>query len=233
MIVEPIAANIGLIPPKPDYLRGLREITKKFSALLIFDEVITGFRASLGGAQGLYGVRPDLTCLGKIIGGGLPVGAYGGSEQIMNLLAPLGPVYQAGTLSGNPLAMVAGITTLMEVKKRNFYDRLEKSSAQLEKGLAAASTETGCQLTVNRVGSMLGMFFTDQAVTDYASAKTSNAQSYGTIFHSLLKQGVYFPPSAFETIFVSAAHSRQDIVKTVRAAKKAFQQLGRGRDRVE
>jgi glutamate-1-semialdehyde 2,1-aminomutase len=222
VIVEPIAANMGLIPPRQDFLRGLRDITQRYGSLLVFDEVITGFRASYGGAQGLYGLRPDLTCLGKIIGGGLPVGAYGGSEDIMDLVAPLGPVYQAGTLSGNPLAMSAGIATLRELSKRGFYDKLESSSAGLEKGLRESAKEAGCPTRLNRVGSMIGLFFAEREVTDYDSAKSSKTVSYRTFFHSMLNQGVYLPPSAFETIFVSAAHSQVDIAKTVEATQRAF-----------
>ncbi|MGA3108612.1 MAG: glutamate-1-semialdehyde 2,1-aminomutase [Candidatus Bathyarchaeia archaeon] len=225
VIVEPIAANMGLVPPKSDYLRDLREITRKYGALLIFDEVVTGFRASLGGAQKLYGVQPDLTCLGKIIGGGLPVGAYGGSRKIMDLVAPTGPVYQAGTLSGNPLAMTAGIVTLREVNRRGFYDKLEGTSASLERGLREAAKEIDCELWLNRVGSMLGLFFTDIEVKDYSSAKSSDTSAYKLVFNSMLEHGVYLPPSPFETIFVSAAHSQPDVAKTINAAKRAFQHL--------
>lgn len=225
VIVEPIAANMGLIPPKPGFLADLRKITDNHGALLIFDEVITGFRASYGGAQQLYGIEPDLTCLGKIIGGGLPVGAYGGREEIMNLVAPVGPVYQAGTLSGNPLAMTAGIATLNEVKRENFYSRLEENSAALEKGLLEARKEIGCPVSVNRVGSMLGLFFTEHEVTNYASAKLSDVNRYKVFFHAMLAQGVYLPPSAFETVFVSSAHTHSDISQTVQAARGAFRKV--------
>jgi len=225
VIVEPIAANMGLVPPEPGYLSGLREITGKYGGLLIFDEVVTGFRASLGGAQKLYGIQPDLTCLGKIIGGGLPVGAYGGSRKIMDLVAPTGPVYQAGTLSGNPLAMTAGIVTLKEINRQGFYKKLEKTSARLERGLLKAAGETDCEVSLNRVGSMLGLFFTDVEVKDYSSAKSSDTSIYKSVFNSMLEHGVYLPPSPFETIFVSAAHSQRDIAKTIDAAKQAFQQL--------
>ena len=225
VIVEPIAANMGLVPPKPNYLQGLREVTKEYGALLIFDEVITGFRASLGGAQKLYGIQPDLTCLGKIIGGGLPVGAYGGPRRIMDLVAPTGPVYQAGTLSGNPLAMTAGIVTLKEINKRGFYERLERASAQLERGLLEAAAENKCEISLNRVGSMLGLFFTDIEVMDYSTAKSSDTSDYKVVFNSMLEDGVYLPPSPFETIFVSAAHSQRDVAKTIDAAKRAFRQL--------
>jgi len=222
VIVEPIAANMGLVPPKPDFLRSLREFTEGNGSVLIFDEVITGFRASYGGAQRLYGIKPDITCLGKIIGGGLPVGAYGGREEIMNLLAPLGPVYQAGTLSGNPLAMSAGIATLNEVRKKGFHAKLERSSSLLERGLLEAAEEADCPLRLNRVGSMLGLFFTEKDVFDYSSAKSSDIQSYRVFFHSMLDQGIYIPPSAFETVFVSAVHSTRDIIETTNAAKRSF-----------
>ena len=223
IIVEPIAANMGLIPPKAGYLKGLREVTRKYGALLVFDEVITGFRASIGGAQKLYGIQPDLTCLGKIIGGGLPVGAYGGSEEIMDLITPTGPVYQAGTLSGNPLAMTAGIVTLMEVKKPGFYERLERTSTRLERGLLEAADESNCKIQLKRVASMLGLFFTQHDVTDYASAKSSDTSAYKVFFNCMLQQGAYLPPSPFETVFISAAHTQRDLLKTVQAAKKAFQ----------
>jgi len=225
VIVEPIAANMGLVPPEPGFLSGLREITGKYGGLLIFDEVVTGFRASLGGAQKLYGIQPDLTCLGKIIGGGLPVGAYGGSRKIMDLVAPTGPVYQVGTLSGNPLAMTAGIVTLKEIKRQGFYKKLENASARLERGLLEAAGETDCEVSLNRVGSMLGLFFTDVEVKDYSSAKSSDKSAYKSVFNSMLEHGVYLPPSPFETIFVSAAHSQRDIAKTIDAAKRTFQQL--------
>jgi glutamate-1-semialdehyde 2,1-aminomutase len=232
VIVEPIAANMGLVPPKPDFLRSLREITEGNGSVLIFDEVITGFRASYGGAQRLYGIKPDITCLGKIIGGGLPVGAYGGREEVMNLLAPLGPVYQAGTLSGNPLAMTAGIATLNEVRKKGFHAKLERSSSLLERGLLEAAAEADCPLRLNRVGSMLGLFFTAKDAVDYSSAKSSDVQSYRVFFHSMLDQGVYLPPSAFETVFVSAAHSTSDITKTTNAAKRSFSKTSADRREV-
>lgn len=225
VIVEPVAANMGLVPPTPGFLNGLREITQSYGALLVFDEVITGFRASYGGAQTLYGIRPDLTCLGKIIGGGLPVGAYGGGEEIMNLIAPVGMVYQAGTLSGNPLAMTAGIATLNEIRERGFYSQLEKSSAILQRELLKAAEEEGVPLRLNRVGSMLGLFFTERDVTDYSSVKSSNTLSYRVFFHAMLDQGIYLPPSAFETVFVSAAHTTSDISKTIEAAGRAFRKV--------
>jgi len=229
VIVEPIAANMGLVPPIPNFLEGLRQITRRYGALLVFDEVITGFRASIGGAQKLHGIRPDITCLGKIIGGGLPVGAYGGTDEIMNLVAPVGPVYQAGTLSGNPLAMTAGITTLREVRKRGFYEKLDNISAQLQAGLVQKAQENQINLQLNRVASMLGLFFTNERVTDYGKAKSSNTAAYKLVFKLMLEQGVYLPPSPFETIFISAAHTQRDIEKTVAAATVAFQHLNKSR----
>ena len=223
VIVEPIAANMALVPPNPNYLQGLRDVTKKFGALLIFDEVITGFRASIGGAQKLYGIRPDLTCLGKIIGGGLPVGAYGAADEIMDLIAPTGPVYQAGTLSGNPLAMAAGIATLREISRPGFYEKLEGKSAELEKGLRTAAETAQAKVQLNRVGSMLGLFFNTEPVVDYNKAKSSEAAAYKIFFNIMLEQGIYLPPSPFETIFVSSAHTRRDIKETADASKIAFQ----------
>ena len=225
VIVEPVAANMGLVPPKPDYLEGIRDITEKFGALLIFDEVITGFRASIGGAQKLYGIKPDITCLGKIIGGGLPVGAYGATDEIMILIAPSGPVYQAGTLSGNPLAMTAGIATLQEIKRRGFYEELEETSAELEKGLHAAADKSQAKVQLTRIGSMLGLFFNSRHVDDYAKAKSSNPLLYGIFFNHMLEHGIYLPPSPFETIFVSAAHTRRDIGRTIDAAAVAFRRV--------
>ena len=222
IIVEPVAANMGLVPPSNEFLHGLRNITNHYGALLVFDEVITGFRVSYGGAQNTFGIQPDLTCLGKIIGGGLPVGAYGGRSDIMDQLAPLGPAYQAGTLSGNPLTMAAGIATLRELKKRNFYQRLEKNSNELQRRLSEAAKEVNCKLKLNRVSSMMGLFFTDRNVVDYSSAKSTDIESYRVFFHSMLNRGIYLPPSAFETTFISAAHSKTDIEKCARAAKEAF-----------
>jgi glutamate-1-semialdehyde 2,1-aminomutase len=232
VIVEPIAANMGLVPPKQDFLCGLREITEKHGSLLIFDEVITGFRVVYGGAQTFYQIQPDLTCLGKIIGGGLPVGAYGGREEFMNLVAPVGPVYQAGTLSGNPMAMSAGIATLNELHRQGFYCKLEKSSATLENGLAEGAAEIEFTIQLNRVGSMIGLFFTGESVTDYSSAKRSDTTTYGSFFHAMLRHRMYLPPSAFETIFVSGAHSAADIAKTIVAAKESFREIQENRKRV-
>jgi glutamate-1-semialdehyde 2,1-aminomutase len=225
VIVEPVAANMGVVLPRNGFLDGLRRLTTQYGSLLVFDEVITGFRVSYGGAQEAFGIQPDLTCLGKIIGGGLPVGAYGGRGDIMGQVAPIGPVYQAGTLSGNPLTMAAGIATLRELEKRNFYEKLEKKSKELQHRLASAAEEEGCKLRINRVGSMLGLFFTDSEVVDYSSAKSSDAGSYRVFFHSMLNHGIYFPPSAFETIFVSAAHSLTDIELCAKAAKGGFRNV--------
>ena len=222
VIVEPVAANMGVVPPSNGFLRGLRNVTNQYGTLLVFDEVITGFRVTYGGAQNIFGIQPDLTCLGKIIGGGLPVGAYGGRTDIMDQVAPLGPTYQAGTLSGNPLTMAAGIATLRELKKRNFYQRLEKNSSELQRRLSEAARDANCKLKINRVGSMLGLFFTDRNVVDYSCAKSTDIESYRVFFHSMLNRGIYLPPSAFETTFVSAAHSKTDIEICARGAEAAF-----------
>jgi len=225
VIVEPVAGNMGMVPPKQSFLQALREITRKDGALLIFDEVITGFRVAHGGAQELFNIKPDLTCLGKIIGGGLPVAAYGGRAELMHLVSPLGPVYQAGTLSGNPLAMAAGIATLNELKRKGIYDKLEKRSAKLAGGILKASASTGSSVHLNRVGSMLGLYFTEQEVTDYATAKSTDTGKYRVFFHSMLKNGIYLPPSAFETIFVSTAHTDTDTTQTIRAVEKALRRI--------
>ncbi len=223
VVIEPIAGNMGVVPPKTGYLAGLRAVCDRFGALLLFDEVITGFRVAYGGAQELYGVRPDLTTLGKIIGGGLPVGAYGGRRDIMNCVAPLGPVYQAGTLSGNPLAVNAGIATLKALRKPGFYEELERKATALADGLADAVKGA----RVNRVGSILTAFFTKGEVVDYASAKRSDTKLYARFFNEMLRRGVYLAPSQFEAAFVSAAHSDEDIAATVEAAGKAASSLGR------
>jgi glutamate-1-semialdehyde 2,1-aminomutase len=226
VIVEPVAGNMGVVLPQPGFLEGLRELTKKYGALLIFDEVITGFRVAYGGAQGLYGIDPDLTCLGKVIGGGLPVGAYGGRREIMELVAPLGPVYQAGTLSGNPLAMAAGAATLKELSQPGAYERLDELAAQLAQGLQEAAQEAGVPLQLNRVGSMLTPFFTDQPVVDYASAQRADTQRYARFFWGLVEQGVYPPPSQFEAWFISLAHTPEDVERTIEAAREALKDLG-------
>ncbi|MBI4214143.1 MAG: glutamate-1-semialdehyde 2,1-aminomutase [Chloroflexi bacterium] len=222
LIVEPVAGNMGTIPPEPAFLAGLQELTRRRGALLVFDEVITGFRVGPGGAQKLYGVAPDLTCLGKIIGGGLPVGAYGGRADVMALVAPEGPVYQAGTLSGNPVAMAAGIATLEELTKLGAYDRLETLGARLASGLMRAAGAVQVPLGVQRVGSMLTPFFCETSVTDEASAKRSDADRYARFFHGLLRRGVYPPPSQFEAWFVSLAHTEAEIDAVIAAAEEAL-----------
>ncbi|MED4603746.1 glutamate-1-semialdehyde 2,1-aminomutase [Paenibacillus validus] len=225
VIVEPIAGNMGVVPPAPGFLEGLREVTKAKGSLLIFDEVMTGFRVGLNSAQGLFGITPDLTCLGKVIGGGLPVGAYGGKREIMEQIAPAGPIYQAGTLSGNPLAMAAGYTTLKLLGEPGVYEQLERRSARLEEGFAANARELGVPLTINRVGSMVCPFFTDQPVTDYETAKRSDLQRFNRYFAAMLDLGVSLPPSQFEGMFVSTAHSEEDIEATIEAQREALKRL--------
>jgi glutamate-1-semialdehyde 2,1-aminomutase len=225
VIVEPVAGNMGVIPPAPHFLQLLRTITQDAGALLVFDEVITGFRIALGGGQERYGVTPDLTCLGKIVGGGLPVGAYGGRRDLMERIAPLGPVYQAGTLSGNPLSMAAGLATVKLLFEPGVYDHLESLSAQLADGLGAAARSAGVAYTANRVGSMFTGFFCDGPVTDYASAKRADTQRYARFFHGLLARGVYLAPSQFEAGFVSLAHTEADVEATIQAATAAFRDL--------
>ncbi len=225
VIVEPVAGNMGVVPPAPGFLAGLRELCTRHGALLIFDEVITGFRVGWGGAQALYGVRPDLTCLGKIIGGGLPVGAYGGRRDLMAQVAPLGGVYQAGTLSGNPLAVAAGLATLRALDQGDAYERLERLGALMERGLRVAAEKTGEPLTVNRVGSMLTAFFTDGPVVDYATARRADTARYARYFHGMLSRGVYLAPSQFEAAFVSLAHSESDVAEAGRAAAEALDAL--------
>jgi glutamate-1-semialdehyde 2,1-aminomutase len=225
IIVEPVAGNMGVVPPAPDFLPALRQLATDHDILLIFDEVISGFRVHYGGAQALYGVTPDLTVLGKIIGGGLPVGAYGGRSDIMDLIAPAGPVYQAGTLSGNPLAVTAGLATLKQLRAKNLYKQLEERSAALARGLADEAKRAGIALTQTRVGSMLTSFFTQEPVVDWNSAKKSDTKRYGLFFHGMLEQGIYLAPSQFEAAFLSTAHTSADIEKTIRAARVAFKSL--------
>lgn len=222
VIVEAIPGNMGVVPPLPGFLTGLRSLTRKYGALLICDEVMTGFRVAYGGAQILYNIEPDLTCLGKIIGGGLPVGAYGGTKEIMGKVAPAGPIYQAGTLSGNPLAMTAGLTTLRNLQKPGVYEALEAKSAKLAAGLAETAAMAGVEVSFTRVGSMLCTFFTKENVVDYATACKSNTEKFGIFFRSMLDQGVYLAPSQFEAAFVSLAHSDEDLAKTVAASEAAF-----------
>ncbi len=225
IIVEPVAGNMGCVAPREGYLSGLRELATHAGALLVFDEVITGFRLATGGAQVLYGVKPDLTCLGKIIGGGLPVGAYGGRAEIMDQMAPSGPVYQAGTLSGNPLAMAAGIVTLDLLQRAGTYKRLDTLAARLHAGLLGAREEADVKVTINRVGSMITLFFTPGPVVDYATAKKSDTALFARFFHGLLARGIYFPPAQFETAFLSLAHTESDVDATVRAASAIFREL--------
>jgi glutamate-1-semialdehyde 2,1-aminomutase len=222
VIVEPVAANMGVVPPEPGFLEGLRQVTRRYGALLVFDEVVTGFRLCWGGAQTVYSVEPDLTCLGKVIGGGLPVGAYGGRREVMELVAPLGPVYQAGTLAGNPLAMAAGVATLRLLREEGAYRRLEELSARLEEGLAAVLAELGVMATVQRAASMLTLFFAPGPVRDYASARSSDTGRFGRFFAAMLEQGVLLPPSQFEAWFVSLAHDEEGIERTVAAARRAL-----------
>ncbi|HEX9014602.1 MAG TPA: glutamate-1-semialdehyde 2,1-aminomutase [Chloroflexota bacterium] len=229
IILEPVAGNMGVVSPRQGFLAGLRDLATRHGALLIFDEVITGFRVAYGGAQSRFGVTPDLTCLGKIIGGGLPVGAYGGRKDIMEMMAPLGPVYQAGTLSGNPLAMTAGIQMLRKLQQPGLYDDLERKAAKLADGLAAAARDADVRVSANRVGSMMTMFFTGQDVVDYVSAKTSDTAMYARYFRAMLERGSYFAPSQFEAAFVSTAHTDDDIDATVAAARDALRIAREGR----
>jgi glutamate-1-semialdehyde 2,1-aminomutase len=225
VIVEPIAGNMGCVAPRHGYLELLRDITKRAGTVLIFDEVMTGFRVALGGAQQLYRVAPDLTTLGKVIGGGLPVGAYGGRAEIMDRVAPSGPVYQAGTLSGNPLAVSAGLATLKRLQKEDPYGRMEQRGAALQRGLLDGAAKFGVAVRVNRVGSMLTLFFTDREVSDFDSAKTSDLNRFNAFFHAMLDAGIYLPPSQFEVAFISAAHTEADIANTINAATRAFSML--------
>jgi glutamate-1-semialdehyde 2,1-aminomutase len=224
VILEPVVGNMGCVPASGDYLAALRLITQRERAVLIFDEVMTGFRLAFGGAQELYGITPDMTTMGKIIGGGLPVGAYGGPPEIMDLVAPLGPMYQAGTLSGNPLAMAAGLTTLtyLSEHKKEIYPRLEKLSSELVDGVTAAANDAGTSVCANRVGSMFTWFFTPGPVTDWTSASKSDTEAFGRFFRAMLDQGIFLPPSQYEAAFMSVAHTEDDITKTITAAKQAF-----------
>ncbi|MGA9640446.1 MAG: glutamate-1-semialdehyde 2,1-aminomutase [Terriglobales bacterium] len=223
VIVEPVVGNMGCVPPARGYLEALRAITSRDKALLIFDEVMTGFRVAYGGAQELYAIQPDLTTMGKIIGGGLPVGAYGGASDIMDMVAPLGPVYQAGTLSGNPLAMAAGYATLRYLREhKDVYAKLEKLAAEVVAGVTAAAKDSGVEICNNRVGSMFTWFFAPGPVTDWTSAAKSNTEAFGRFFRSMLESGIYLPPSQFEAAFLSAAHTENDVQQTIAAAKQAF-----------
>ena len=229
VIVEPVVGNMGCVPPRPGYLEALREITAKDGALLIFDEVMTGFRVSLGGAQGLYGIEPDLTTLGKVIGGGLPIGAYGGRRDVMSKVAPLGQVYQAGTLSGNPLAVAGGLATLNVLKKSpELYEQMEEKSGRLVKGVERAANDAGAAMTVNRVGSMFTFFFNDGPVTDWESSSKSDTDRFAFFFRGMLDLGCYLPCSQFEAAFLSAAHTDEDVAGTIEAAGQVLTSVDSG-----
>ena len=225
IIVEPVAGNMGLVPPVDGFLETLREVTEKKGSLLIFDEVMTGFRVAYGGAQSLYGISPDVTCLGKIIGGGLPVGAYGGRREVMEHIAPQGPVYQAGTLSGNPLAMAAGIATLTQLKAPDFYDNMDKKAGRLAAGLVKAAGNAEISVMGNRVGSMMGLFFTNRDVLNFDDAKTCDLEMFSAYYNGMLEKGVYLAPSQFEALFVSAAHNTEHIDATIEAAEEVMNGL--------
>jgi glutamate-1-semialdehyde 2,1-aminomutase len=229
VIVEPVAGNMGCVPPIPGFLEGLREITRQDGAVLIFDEVMTGFRVAYGGAQALYGIAPDITCLGKIVGGGMPAAAYGGRREIMELVSPAGPVYQAGTLSGNPLAMAAGAAQLDLLREPGVYEQLEQAGAALSEGLRSAVEAAGVPVYQTRVGSMFCLFFTDQPVVDEASARRSDVSQFAAFFHEMLERGVYLAPSQFEAGFISLAHSDEVIERTVMAARGALAAVGEAR----
>jgi glutamate-1-semialdehyde 2,1-aminomutase len=224
VIVEPVAGNMGVVPPQPGFLEGLREITKQYGALLIFDEVMTGFRVDYHCAQGYFGIEPDLTCLGKVIGGGLPVGAYGGKAEIMERIAPSGPIYQAGTLSGNPLAMTAGYETLIQLTPET-YEQFKKKADRLEEGLRRAAEKYDIPHTINRAGSMIGFFFTNEEVINYEKAKTSDLDMFAAYYREMAEQGIFLPPSQFEGMFLSTEHTDEDIEKTIEAAEKAFAKI--------
>ena len=225
VIIEPVAANMGVVPPRPGFLDSLHTLTSQSGALLIFDEVISGFRVAYGGAQTLFGITPDLTCLGKVIGGGLPVGAYGGKREIMEMMAPTGPVYQAGTLSGNPLAMTAGIETLKVLSQPDIYERLESAASRLEEGIAGAASSHNFKLSISRFASLLTIFFTDSPAVDYESISGADTALFAKFFRQLLSEGIYWPPSQFEAAFVSLAHDDRDIDITIKTIENAFNQL--------
>jgi glutamate-1-semialdehyde 2,1-aminomutase len=225
VIIEPVAGNMGLVPPADGFLEALRSVTEKHGVILIFDEVMTGFRVAYGGAQALYGITPDLSCFGKVIGGGLPVGAYGGKKEIMSQIAPQGAVYQAGTLSGNPIAMSAGIATLEQLKKEGVYESLAAKSERLAAGLAEAARKAGIAARVDHVGSMLGMFFNDRDVTNFEEAKTCDLERFSAFYQGMRQAGVYIAPSQFEVLFLSAAHTEGDIDATISAAQQVLANL--------
>jgi glutamate-1-semialdehyde 2,1-aminomutase len=228
VIVEPVAGNMGLVLPEQSFLEGLRRLTHQHSVLLIFDEVMTGFRVARGGAQALFGITPDLTCLGKVIGGGLPVGAYGGRADIMRLVAPAGTMYQAGTLSGNPLAMAAGVATLQQLNEPGVYEQLAQAASLLSRGFETAAREQDIPLRAMSAGSMWGFFFTGEPVTNYATAKKAHIPSYARFFHEMLARGIYLAPSQFEAAFVSTQHGKEQIDSTLDAARQAFRKLAAG-----
>jgi glutamate-1-semialdehyde 2,1-aminomutase len=222
VILEPVAGNMGCVPPEPGYLEGLREITARYGTVLIFDEVMTGFRLARGGAQERYGIVPDMTCLGKIIGGGLPVGAFGGRRDIMERVAPLGPIYQAGTLSGNPLAMTAGLQTLRVTGEPGFYEKLEGLGERWRRGMAEAASEGDVPFTINQVGSMVSIFFAEGPVTDFGSAARSETDKFKDFFWHMLSRGIYLAPSQYEAGFISTAHTGGDLDRTFEAAREWF-----------
>lgn len=224
VIVEPVAGNMGVVPPEQGFLQGLRDVTNEYGALLIFDEVMTGFRVDYYSGQGYYGVKPDLTCLGKVIGGGLPVGAYGGRADIMEKIAPSGPIYQAGTLSGNPMAMTAGYETLRQLTPET-YEQFKKKANRLAEGLSEAAKAYDIPHTINQAGSMIGMFFTNERVTNYETAKTSNLDLFARYYQEMANEGIFLPPSQFEGMFLSTAHTDEDIEKTIEAARRAFAKI--------
>ncbi len=225
IVVEPIAGNMGVVPPKEGFLKGLEEICRENGALLIFDEVITGFRLTYGGVQKIYGVKPDLTCLGKVIGGGMPVGAYGGRREIMGKISPLGPIYQAGTLSGNPLAMTCGLATLEALQEKGIYKKIDLLAAQVCRGLEEICREKAVPARINRAGSMFTLFFTGEEVSDYQTAKKADTAKYAKYFGAMIQNGVWLPPSQFEACFLSAVHSERDVDKTLEAAESALSML--------
>ncbi|HLU22066.1 MAG TPA: glutamate-1-semialdehyde 2,1-aminomutase [Bacillaceae bacterium] len=226
IIVEPVAGNMGVVPPRPGFLQGLRDITNEYGSLLIFDEVMTGFRVGYNCAQGYFGITPDITCLGKVIGGGLPVGAYGGKAEIMEKIAPSGPIYQAGTLSGNPLAMTAGYETLSQLTPESYDDFIRKAD-ELEAGLRAAANKYNIPHTINRAGSMIGIFFTNEDVYNYEQAKTSDLELFSKYYREMAYEGVFLPPSQFEGLFLSTAHTDDDIAATIAAAERAFEKISK------
>jgi glutamate-1-semialdehyde 2,1-aminomutase len=225
VILEPVAGNMGVVPPKEGYLETLRMLTTNHNAVLIFDEVMTGFRVAYGGAQSRYGVLPDLTTLGKVIGGGMPIGAYGGHEKIMSMIAPEGDVYQAGTLSGNPIATACGLATLSVAEAASFQEDLETKGKMLEEGFYERANAAGVPIQINRVGSMLTVFFSETPITDFASASSSNTERFAQFWNAMLNEGIYLPPSAFEAMFISSVHSHMDLEKTIRSAGNAFKAI--------